>query len=129
LLKLSDGLLYLAILSSLANAIIVLVTTLLQVEKRAVTYLGFVNSKTLVDHPDLPNLDRFSGFEMERRITGIAGSGILFGISELIMAMETQCPDKSLCWSGKSLAGDGASSGGSARQRLGLWHGGPSDDY
>lgn len=84
LFKLSDGLLYLAIVSSLANAIIALVTTLLQVEKRAGAYMGFVNSKTLLEiFVSLALIVSF-GLKWSGRITGIAGSSILFAFLSLV---------------------------------------------
>lgn len=84
LLKLGDGLLYLAILSSLANAIIALVTTLLQVEKRAGAYMGFVNSKTLLEILVSLALIVSLGLKWSGRITGIAGSSILFAFLSLV---------------------------------------------
>jgi O-antigen/teichoic acid export membrane protein len=84
LFKLSDGLLYLAIVSSLANAIITLVTTLLQVEKRAGVYMGFVNSKTLLEVLVSLALIVSFGLKWSGRITGIAGSSILFAFLSLI---------------------------------------------
>jgi len=84
LFKLGDSLLYLAILSSLANAIIALVTTLLQVEKRAGAYLGFVNSKTLLEIVVSLALMISFGLKWSGRITGIAGSSILFAMLSLV---------------------------------------------
>ncbi len=84
LLKLGDGLLYLAIVSSLANAIIALVTTLLQVEKRAGAYMGFVNSKTLLEVAISLTLIVSFGLKWSGRITGIAGSSILFAFLSLV---------------------------------------------
>jgi len=84
MLKIGDGLLYLAILSSLANAIIALVTTLLQVEKRAGVYMGFVNSKTLLEILLSMVLIVSLGLKWSGRITGIAGSSILFALLSLV---------------------------------------------
>jgi O-antigen/teichoic acid export membrane protein len=84
LLKLSDGLLYLAIFSSLANAIIALITTLLQIEKRATLYLGFVNSKTLIEILISLILTVSFSLKASGRIAGIAGSNILFAFLSLI---------------------------------------------
>ena len=84
MLKLGDGLLYLAILSSLANAIIALVTTLLQVEKRAGAYMGFVNSKTLFEILVSLALIVSLGLKWSGRITGVAGSSILFAFLSLV---------------------------------------------
>jgi O-antigen/teichoic acid export membrane protein len=84
LFKLGDGLLYLAIVSSLANAIIALVTTLLQVEKRAGAYMGFVNSKTLLEISVSLALIVSFGLKWSGRITGIAGSSILFAFLSLV---------------------------------------------
>ena len=49
LLKISASLVYLAVIVSFLNALIALVTTFLQVEKRAFHYALFVNSKTIVE--------------------------------------------------------------------------------
>jgi O-antigen/teichoic acid export membrane protein len=84
LFKLGDGLLYLAIVSSLANAIIALVTTLLQVEKRAGAYLGFVNAKTLLEVLVSLALIVSFGLKWRGRVTGIAGSSILFAFLSLV---------------------------------------------
>jgi len=84
LFKIGDGLLYLAIISSLATAIIALVTTLLQVEKRAGAYMGFVNSKTLLEILVSLALIVSFGLKWRGRITGIAGSSILFAFLSLV---------------------------------------------
>lgn len=84
-LKVGDGLVYLAILVSLANAIIALLTCLLQVEKRAGHYLAFVNSKTVTEILVSLTLIITVGLKWQGRVAGIAVSSLLYALLALIL--------------------------------------------
>lgn len=85
LLKISDALVYLIVLSSLANAIIALMTTLLQTEKRADHYTAFVNSKTVIEVLISLVLIVLLGMKWQGRITGMVASSLLFAFVTLIL--------------------------------------------
>ena len=83
LLKISPAMLYTAVLFSLMSAISTLFTTLLQVEKRALHYAYFVNSKTIIEiSASLVFVITF-GLRWQGRIAGMLLSAAVFGVASL----------------------------------------------
>jgi O-antigen/teichoic acid export membrane protein len=95
-LRISNLIVYLAILAALANAIITLQTTLRQVEKQALHYALFVNSKTVVEMLLSLGLILIVGLKWQGRIAGMMISGLLYAGASLLMfrrrGITTQLP-------------------------------------
>ena len=83
LLKMGRELILLAIGAAALNALVALTTTLLQVEKRAVSYAIFVNGKTLLEAAVSLSLIILCGWSWAGRIGGIAVSSLVFGMLSL----------------------------------------------
>lgn len=85
ILKISNALIILAIIVSCGNAVVAMISTTFQLEKKAVSYAIFINSKTIFDITLSLYLIIGIGLTWEGRISGIAASIIFFGAAALYL--------------------------------------------
>lgn len=78
IIKLDSRLVILAVGVSVSNALISLLTTVFQLEKKTLRYSVFVNLKTVTDMLTSIFLIVYIGYAWEGRILGLAGSTFLF---------------------------------------------------
>ena len=85
LIKISNALILLAIAVSFSNAIIALVLTLFQIEKKTINYAVLANLRTVADIAVSLFLIVVVGLKWQGRITGIACGSLLFlGVALLV---------------------------------------------
>lgn len=98
IIKLDSRLIILAISVSAANALISLLTTIFQLEKQTFRYSIFVNLKTLTNILASIFLIVFIGYAWEGRVSGIAGSSLIFFFASIVIfkiyGIKFSCPSK-----------------------------------
>jgi O-antigen/teichoic acid export membrane protein len=77
-IKISNFLMLLAVIIACSNAIIALLTTLFQLQKKAVSYAIFLNSKTIADITISLFLIIIVGLKWQGRIAGISTGSLVF---------------------------------------------------
>jgi O-antigen/teichoic acid export membrane protein len=85
ILKISNALIILAIVVSCGNAVVAMLSTTFQLEKKAVSYAIFMNSRTFFEISLSLFLIIGVGLTWDGRISGIAASIILFGAAALYL--------------------------------------------